>query len=594
MESRVALDGSQVAVVEIDSDMRQIVSAGPGAGKTEVVAALVEHLLEDNGADPADVAVIAFSNAAVFAVDARLRASGIDPITVQTLDSLAVEAIHDLSGQETAGMAFDARISEADRLIAEQGWERLETVEHLIVDELQDVVGVRADFLLTIIRSLPVDAGFTALGDQAQSIYDFQLRPDKSDRKPKSTTTSRDLISELLALDGVIELELDGQYRARSRDAKSAAGLRRHVADGNDLVIDQYLAGVTRSGDISQVVPLAARWPGKTAFLTENNGQALLVADAIAACGTTVELRQSSQQRVIASWVAELLADSRTRSVSRPEFDNLVARRSPERDSATLWRALRTVHGGRGTEIDIARIASRLRTPRPLQPVFMDAPGAEYIVSTVHRAKGLEFDNVVLVDFTDKPWAEPDPSDVRGSRFVALTRARNLIVRADGPNDRWLRLTETGSRRWFVTGPKNWMTFGIELRVDDLDRSRPGGVDLASTQQHLEEARTGDPLEFQLDRARSTLSVPIYDVVHDRAIVGSTSVAFGEDLARRVRSRVRARTPWPNLTGGRLESVGTVAGEPQQSTIGRHGLWLAPFAVGMLGLKWEKGSDVQA
>lgn len=74
-------DESQRAAIEVDADTRQIVIAGPGSGKTQVVSALVERLLEDCDVDANEgLLVLSFSNAAVFAVDQRLAARGVAPI----------------------------------------------------------------------------------------------------------------------------------------------------------------------------------------------------------------------------------------------------------------------------------------------------------------------------------------------------------------------------------------------------------------------------------------------------------------------------------------------------------------------------------
>ena len=84
------LDPSQRAAAEIDPSVRQVVVAGPGSGKTEVVSALVAHLVADEGLDPEiDLLIISFSRAAVHAVNRRLRAADIPAsAAVRTLDAL--------------------------------------------------------------------------------------------------------------------------------------------------------------------------------------------------------------------------------------------------------------------------------------------------------------------------------------------------------------------------------------------------------------------------------------------------------------------------------------------------------------------------
>ncbi len=143
-----SLDDSQLSAVEISAASRQIVIAVPGSGKTEVVSALVEQLVED-GMDPSDgILVISFSNAAIHAVDARLLARSTRPVGVQTMDSLASEILRDLAVDDNDRLDFDGRIALATQLLEKDGWDRLNDLEHLVVDEVQDVVGVRADFLL--------------------------------------------------------------------------------------------------------------------------------------------------------------------------------------------------------------------------------------------------------------------------------------------------------------------------------------------------------------------------------------------------------------------------------------------------------------
>src|SRR5665647_153688 len=207
------LDQSQVAAVEIEPETRQIVIAGPGSGKTEVVAALLQHLATAHGADLADeLLVLSFSRAAVHAVTRRLREapSVTAAPAVRTLDSLAVEVLAD-NGYEYEHLTFDDRIVAATAVLKERGWFALEALLHIVVDEVQDVVGLRADFLLALLGGLACDAGFTLLGDPAQAIYDFQLGEH-------SMTTSADLLHLAADLGRVHMRELTGQYRAGTRE----------------------------------------------------------------------------------------------------------------------------------------------------------------------------------------------------------------------------------------------------------------------------------------------------------------------------------------------------------------------------------------
>ncbi|MBE1877564.1 UvrD-helicase domain-containing protein [Myceligenerans pegani] len=576
------LDPSQLAAIEIAAETRQVVVSGPGSGKTEVVAALVEHLIEEEDLEPStEILVISFSNAAVNAATGRLAGKGMDPVTVQTMDSLALEILRDVSDVDPAGLSFDARVREATRILRDDGWDRLEDVRHLVVDETQDIVGLRADFLLAVLDVVDDDAGFSLLGDLAQAIYDFQL-----DHR-SNMTTSADLLALAASKGDVEQKALTGQYRARTRDAVGAARLREAVLTGSDE-LDDFEAEIVHAGTVPDIVRLAQAWNGTTAFLTATNGQAMLVAREIAEAGGAVRLRRRADQRVLARWVADALADWGPASIQRDELFERLGPLDVHHDPADLWRALRTVAGSRGNELDVGRLARRLAGARPLPPQVIHQQDDGLIVSTVHRAKGLEFDNVVLVDFVRYgKQGDRDLDAGRRERFVALTRARDRIVRVDGPRGKAFLWGE----RWYLAGRTKGQTFGFELGTGDLDKTAPLGEDLAATQQHIAtKVRPGDALELVLDPRRSTLWVPTYTLLHAGVVVGQTNETFGAAFAARIKpaeTRKKDLLPWPKLLGARVEDVVTVVGEPARDGVGRRGLWLGVTAAGMLDVRWR-------
>ena len=126
------------------------------------VSARIEYLLDEEDLSGEEILVISFSRAAVEAVQRRQRQKGSRSwVWVTTIDSLATRVLSD-EGVDVTGLGFDARIKELTRLLAEAGIEDpLPDVRHVIIDEVQDVVGIRANLVTLLLAALPDDVGFT-------------------------------------------------------------------------------------------------------------------------------------------------------------------------------------------------------------------------------------------------------------------------------------------------------------------------------------------------------------------------------------------------------------------------------------------------
>jgi len=576
------LDAAQTAAATIAPSERQLVVAGPGAGKTEVVSALLAHLVVDEELEPGvDVLVVTFSRAAVDAVKRRLRAADVQAgAAVHTLDALAARIVGETSDHDVARMSFDDRVKRAHEALLGGLWEPAGDLAHVVVDEVQDVVGIRADFLLALLDQLPGDAGFTLLGDPAQAIYDFQL-------DGPSATTNDKFLRRATGLAGAVERELTGNYRATTREARRAAALREgavaNLGDARDTVRGFVESLVPM--ELDELPPILTL-PGETsAVLAPDNGRALLIAHELWERGVRATLRRPAREPVIDRWVAETLS-------GRPTWtrDELLAAHDDDEVAAARWRDLRGVVRPRGGTIDTSAVAARLARGA-LPPEIAASEGSGQYVSTIHRAKGLEFDTVVLARYQARE--DEDVAAATRLAYVAITRARVRLCRMDGPTH-WALRIDRRSGRWYVGGKSPWQTYRLELRGDDLDRSVPPGEDRESVQEHLRRrVQQGDPLDLVLDHMRSTLTVPIWKVLHRGVEIGATSEHFGRELAARVGPPSTRRPPtlaWPALLGARVESIATVVGEPQRSEpgpVGRYGMWLSVRAVGLLQLRWR-------
>jgi DNA helicase II / ATP-dependent DNA helicase PcrA len=574
----LALDEAQSAAAFVDPEERQIVVAGPGAGKTEVVAALVEHLVENGDLEPTEeMLIISFSRAAIEAVRRRLRADGSAArlVPVRTLDSLAATALNDLTTEEVEWPGYDKTVARATELIEKHGWDYLDGLGHLVVDEVQDVVGVRARLLLTILRRLPGGAGFTLLGDTAQALYEFS-----DDRR------GDDLLAAVRSIGSVVERPLVAEYRSRSADAAEAAALRvPFLAASDDLtrlqIVQGFLPRLPSLGTVEEEAPVLSRWEGRTAVLCRTNIDALLTAEMLRDAGVPATVQRPAQERSYASWIAAALGEVKLSRITADEFEELLAA-VPDvpMDADAAWRVLRRTAGARGFELDLRGLAAALAAGRG-STELETAPATDVVVSTVHRAKGLQFDNVVLIA-PDQWRLDSDAERVGESArtlYVAITRSRYRMAVATGPDTRgWSR--EKGDR-FKRRGRQRWQKFGFEVRGSDTRGLGPTSTPIA--------ALVGRPVEWRLNPAESDMTRPIYDVLASSTIVARTTEDFGVAFARWLGGdAAKRRTAWPALSGGHVESVETMVGVPRDGrSLGVHGLWLSARITSAVSLGWN-------
>jgi DNA helicase-2/ATP-dependent DNA helicase PcrA len=566
------LDDDQAAAAEIAPSDRQIVLAPPGSGKTEVVAALLRNL-EEHGLESADeVLALSFSRAAVGALRRRLGSGSGPAPAITTLDSLAAKILEDIDEDEWRHLSFDKRIERATELL-ETGASAVDIamVRHLVVDEVQDLVGIRARLVLKIIDCLASDAGLTLLGDPDQAVYDFQLENELD-------FNSADLLDAVRMTGGVTDRRLRTQYRARTPEARAAASMLAERPRGHrrTAVVRSFLATVPLVGDVGEVGTAATRWHGATAFLCRTNGQAMMIADELRRIGAAPTTRAAAEDLPVAEWIGEALGDFTTTTVRRDQvMDRL--NDAPGGPSAA-WRLLKQAESDYAVHdrLDLGRLRAAL-SRRAVPAELMEAVGSRIVISTVHRAKGLEFDNVVLVNASEL--LPGDAVDEEASvAYVAATRARDQLLAATADFPRFLR-KDNRIGRWILGGPQSWKTLGIEVKSEDVEPVATG---------RPPDVPPGSSVNIVLDPFRSELDYPVYTLEWDGTAVARTSEEFGRRLTRRIGARPLKGKSWPSLSGLGLEARETrVApyGATEESLIGT-----ALRFSGMTRIHWN-GSD---
>ncbi|OBF21621.1 hypothetical protein A5725_13595 [Mycobacterium kubicae] len=601
----IILNDAQREVVEAPIEERLLVTAGAGQGKTEVVALRIDYLVkEENLSASAEVLVLSFSRAAVTAVKTRLNAREVPAANVRTFDSFAGQLI--LAADEEPSGSFEARIRRATQLLREatEKPDPIADLRHVVIDEVQDLVGDRADFVIEILRAVGGDVGITALGDPLQGIFDFQLGDSRS--KTSSTAVMHALSHEF----GCTEVELGKNYRARGKDPKRVVKLGEELRATKDTqkadgLITKLESTLLDLGEIDEWADLVSKDGTRTAVLCASNPDVLRVSRYLSRSEIRHAVRRQAQDFGAASWIGRSLTSLSGQTINRSEVEEALAEALHRDAIEPAWYLLKSVAADqRGRDaLNMRRLRNSIRTN--MLPLTLTEPDtASVIVSTVHRAKGLEFDRVFLVTPNYEHEDEDEWATIR-REYVALSRARDEIYVCELPQPRssfetmrWLpgrRVERVYNRK---TGKKRVKSF--EFLYNDVDVTEPvagGGVEAADAQEILrDENLIGTNVEAVLDHELSSPELPSYLFTsEDGYLLGRSSegfnTAFNAVFGRREGGAFPGR-----LFGLTLVSVETVAGEPRKTEgldVGLSGLWLAARVTGLVEPDWKTMEEVE-
>jgi hypothetical protein len=623
------LTAEQLAVVEQPADALTLVTAQAGAGKTHTLVRRLDRLISEEDLSAGEILVLTFSRAAVRELRNRLSRYGeaARHVRAQTFDSWALDLLTRVDAQgDWVNKSFDARIEGArnaiDEGLADELYEH--DLRHVVIDEVQDLVGTRRDLVEALLDRF--DCGFTVVGDPAQSIYGFTVKNpvERKEETNRFFEWLRGTFGEELT-----ELSLTENFRARTDDAKTALDfgprLRALSESGNQDGEAHYnelrsvLTGVMDFGGFDELgADGLTTYDGTTAILCRTNGQALVVSERLHAAGVPHRLQRSARDRVVPVWLGLLMARCDASSLPRERFDQLIGDLPlPEgSDADLLWRLLQRTGSGRASDrlLDLGRLRSALVAGR-LPDELTGQPPARLVVSSFHRAKGLEFDRVLVVDPGPLPVVaadkrknvERDAAEEVRLLYVAMTRARDELYRLSTMDMRNIRINDA-TNRWARYFFQHWRRDGLELEGGDVVTEYPAGTvdfeaDAGEIQRYLAAAvKPGDAVELErlYPDPIGLLESPPYLIKHQGRPIGTVSERFRTDLYKFLKQGPNfiPRAFPAVISGVRIDTVETVAGNEAagiRAGLDQHGVWLAPRLIGLSTFTWDKKEpDVEA
>ncbi len=454
----------QREVIQSAPNARLLVVAGPGTGKTQVAAMRLVSLL-NSGLHPAQILVLSFSRTAVATLTNRLASlqftderliEDLRHLAIRTFDSWAFRVLRQ-SGEAATDLlsrSHDQNIQALVDLLGDKNnqflTQVLSSIRHVIVDEFQDLPGVRSEMVIALlarlIRERGSEVGFTVLGDPAQAIFRFANRVNGDDIPDEPWSDIKARLHE-----GLTEISLVKNHRSTEKLAAMASSMRK-ILRSKELNADAKLAAMKRFlsklPSSSADVKLGPQWlenlpEGSLAVLTRTNGEAvrvskMLLGDSNEGPAVPIRLRLSGDAQSAPAWIAEVLHRFKPQSLSKNVFNTVFAKLVAQTDPAVLelmqlpspdvaWKRLVRASGAPddSPSVDLGELRIRMDWPDAFPDDQVSEAAAIYI-TTIHQAKGMEFDNVALLGIDpekDEKKVAEDPLEEANVGFVAITRA---------------------------------------------------------------------------------------------------------------------------------------------------------------------------
>jgi ATP-dependent DNA helicase RecQ len=422
-----SLTDTQSAIIR-DSESRFIVvPAGPGSGKTYVLVRKLASLILMEDIKSEQLLMLTFSRASAIEFKSRLKAligNAAEFVEIKTFHSYSFDILGKVGTLENSDHIVADAVSEINAGRVEKS---LITKSILVIDEAQDMSKDEFNLVKELIQNNE-DMRIVAVGDDDQNIYEFR-GSDSGHMKSLITeygATVYDMMDNFRSSRAVVSLA-NSFVRTISNRLKSSPISGRRNESGEVRLIKH------QSPNYEQAIVdeiLSENKTGKSAVLTSTNDNALIITALLNKNGRKARLIQSRDGFTLAN-LAEIrcfLDEIRSRGISRVDqslWDGAKEKMCNEfRDSSCLDIALNCIKAFE-TEYPKSKYVSDFNDyllEAQLES-FSKVKDSEILVSTIHKSKGCEYDNVYL---SLKGWEKISDSE-RRALYVGITRARNNL-----------------------------------------------------------------------------------------------------------------------------------------------------------------------
>ncbi|MEO6668365.1 MAG: RecQ family ATP-dependent DNA helicase [Ferruginibacter sp.] len=429
-----ALSPTQLEIIK-DNEARHIaVLAGPGSGKTKVLVHKLASLLLMEDVKHEQLLMVTFSRAAATEFKKRLLAligNAAHYIEIKTFHSYCFDLLGRVGSLEKSDAILKNTIEKIKNGEVEPN--RI-TKTVLVIDEAQDMNADEFNLINTLMQQND-DMRVIAVGDDDQNIYEFRGASSKYLEQFMAVrkATKHELIENYRSKNNLVEFTngFVKQIRHRLKETSITAKQR----DNGNIKLVRYQTLNLISPLVQDI--LSTGLAGTTCVLTKTNEEALQITGLLLKNGTEAKLIQSndcfSLQNLleVRFLLNEINISDDTKIISDEAWENAKVTMKERFKGSTMLEVCSNLikqfessnpQKKYKSDLEVFVRESKLED-------FYNENGETIFVSTIHKAKGKEFDNVfIMLDNFN-----PATDEKKRQLYVAMTRAkRNLTIHLNG------------------------------------------------------------------------------------------------------------------------------------------------------------------
>lgn len=424
------LSTTQLSIIN-DRDVKyMVVAAGPGSGKTRVLVHKLASLLLMEDVKHEQLLMVTFSRAAATEFKKRLLkliGNAANYIEIKTFHSYCFDLLGKVGTLEKSDEIIKKTIEKINKGDVESS--RI-TKTVLVVDEAQDMDSDEFNLITTLMEQND-DMRVIAVGDDDQNIYEFRGASSKylSQLIDDKNATKHELIENYRSKANLVEFTNQFVKRINGR-LKEIPIVPKQKGNGR-IVIIRYQSANLAIPVVHDILNSALI--GTTCVLTKTNEEALQITGFLLKNGLQAKLIQTNDAFSLQNllevrfFLGELNLADNTFIISDDVWENAKRELRVKFQSSTKLEVCNNIikdfeatnpKRKYKSDLDVFIRESKLED-------FFNENGETIFVSTIHKAKGKEFDNVFLM--LDNFNIATDGA--KRQLYVAMTRAKeNLTI----------------------------------------------------------------------------------------------------------------------------------------------------------------------